>query len=248
MWSEYVSPESIDSRIWPRTAAIAERLWSPQNLRDVNSMYQRLADVSQQLDWLGLTHNSSYSPMLRRIAGTEDVSSLKVLADVLEPVKDYTREETASEPATSARPLNRVVDAIRPESATGRQFAVSVDALVGGTSKPGTETQLRTLLSRWRDNQMELQPMFEKSILLKEVASVSQNLSAIGAAGLAALDYLDHGEIAPGAWVAQQLVVIDQAKKPQSQLLLVVAPSVEKLIRASAGQSALSSSSMPTKQ
>ena len=70
-----------------------------------------------------MTHNSSYVPMLRRIAGTDDVSSLKVLADVVEPVKDYTREETATEPATSATPLNRVVDAVRPESATARQFA-----------------------------------------------------------------------------------------------------------------------------
>src|SRR6266403_3124878 len=42
MWAEYVNPENIDSRIWPRNAAIAERLWSPQSVTDVASMYARL--------------------------------------------------------------------------------------------------------------------------------------------------------------------------------------------------------------
>ncbi|WP_085940638.1 family 20 glycosylhydrolase [Granulicella tundricola] len=28
MWAEHLSPRTIDSRIWPRTAAIAERFWS----------------------------------------------------------------------------------------------------------------------------------------------------------------------------------------------------------------------------
>jgi hexosaminidase len=248
MWAEYVSPENIDSRIWPRTAAIAERLWSPQDVRDLNSMYQRLEEESLRLDWLGLTHNSSYDLMLRRIAGTDDVAALKVLADVLEPVKDYTRDQTATEPATSAKPLNRVVDAVRPESATARQFADSVNALVAGSARPGTEARVRSLLNRWRDNQLELQPLFEKSLLLKEVAPISQNLSALGGAGLAALDYLDRGEKAPAAWVTQQTTIVEQAKKPQSQLLIVVAPSIQKLIEASAGQVASSSSSpLPAK-
>ena len=113
MWSEFVSPENMDSRIWPRTIAIAERLWSPQNVTDVNSMYQRMYEVGRQLDWLGITHNSNYGPMLRRIAASEDISSLKTLADVVEPVKGYKRDELAASPPTSLTPLNRMIDASR---------------------------------------------------------------------------------------------------------------------------------------
>ncbi len=170
MWSEYVSPENIDSRIWPRAAAIAERLWSPQNVTDVNSMYARLDEISRRLDWLGLTHNSSYALMLRRIAGTDDISSLRVLADVVEPVKDYTREETAPAVPTSATPLNRLVDAVRPESTTARHFTELVDALLAGQASPETKAEMIALLHQWRDNQTNLQPVLDESFLLKEVA------------------------------------------------------------------------------
>jgi hexosaminidase len=238
MWSEYVSPENIDSRIWPRTAAIAERLWSLQDVTDVNSMYQRLEYVSRWLDWLGLTHNSSYGPMLRRIAGSNDISALRTFTDVVEPVKDYTREEIATVEATSLSPLNRVIDAARPESATARRFADLVDGLIAGRADSDAKQEVRALLNRWRDNQTNLQPFETQSFLLKEIVPLSLDLSAVATSGLQALDYIDRGERAPDAWATQQFALLEQAQKPKAQLLLMVAPSVQKLVEASTGQKA----------
>jgi hexosaminidase len=238
MWSEYVSPENIDSRIWPRTAAIAERLWSPQDVTDVNSMYQRLENVSRWLDWLGLTHNSSYGPMLRRIAGTNDISVLRTFTDVVEPVKDYNREELAVVEATSLSPLNRVIDATRPESMTARRFANLVEARIGGHADSEAKQEVRASLIRWRDNQSNLQPLESQSFLLTEIVRLSQDLTAVAITGLQALDYMDRGERAPAAWATQQFALLEQAQKPKAQLLLMVVPSVQKLVVASSGQKA----------
>jgi hexosaminidase len=233
MWSEYISPENIDSRIWPRLAALAERFWSRQEVRDADSMYARLEQVSHSLDELGLTHNSGYAPMLRRIAGLEDISAVHTLADVVEPVKDYNRYALAASEPTSTTPLNRLVDAARPESVAARQFHQLVDELLAGAAKPGTEEQIKTLLVGWYKQRIELQPMAEKSFLLKEVVPLSQDLSALAVAGLEALEYLDRGQRAPAAWKAQKLALVEEAKKPRAQLLLMVASPVGKLVEAS---------------
>jgi hexosaminidase len=237
MWSEYVNPENIDSRIWPRNAAIAERLWSPQNVTDVASMYARMHAIGSELESLGLTHRTYYPRMLRRIAGPgttpEEQAALGTLADVVEPVKDYTREATATAEPTSATPLNRLVDAVPLESDGARRFAELVDKYLSSSCRDAdAAAQLRAQLSTWRDNDAKFQPLTQRSFLAKEVAATSQDFSAIAGVGLAALDVATKGTAAPGDWKTQQLAVVEQANKPKAQLLLMPTPAIQRLVEA----------------
>jgi hexosaminidase len=237
MWAEYVNPENIDSRIWPRNAAIAERLWSSQNVTDAASMYARLHAIGTELEWLGLTHRSYYPQMLRRIAGPsatpEELAALRTLADVVEPVKDYTRESTATAEPTSATPLNRLVDSVPLESDAARRFAELVDKFVAGSCHDAdAEARLRAQLTSWRDNDAKLQALAHRSYLVKEGAGSSQDLSTLGTAGLAALDFADKGGGTPAEWKAQELSAIEQINKPKAQLVMIPAGAVQKLVEA----------------
>ena len=232
-WAEWVTPENVDSHIWPRNAAIAERLWSPQSVTDVASMYTRMNAVSLDLEWLGLTHRSARTQMLQRMAGTADISALRVLADVVEPVKDYNRWDDSKGPIDFHAPLTHMIDAVYPESDTARQFAGLVQTfLQSGAKDQAAEAQIRTWLTSWRDNDGKLHPLLEQSALLQEDAPLSQNLSALGTAGLQTLEYLDKSQPAPDGWRAQQLALIEQAKKPNAGLLLMAAAPVQQLIEA----------------
>jgi len=233
MWAEFVSPATIDSRLWPRAAAVAERLWSPGSVRDVDDMHRRLETQSQRLEALGLSHRSGYVPMLQKLVGGAPVEPLKTLADLVEPVKHYARGQVRE--YRSDTPLDRLVDAARPESETARRFRRQVDFYRKNGPDPAQAGELRSALARWRDNHAALEPILGRSPRAAEARVHSRDLSAVGRRGLEALDHLAAGRSAPAAWGEEARSELDVARRPSaSELELAVLPGVRKLVLAAA--------------
>jgi hexosaminidase len=234
-----VSPETIDSRIWPRTAAIAERLWSPRDVTDVEDMYRRLSVVSIQLEELGLTHEKNQAFLLRRLAGGRgDIAPLHTLVSVVEPVKQYRRYRLR--PQTMLSPLTGLVDAARPDAEAARRFNALVEALLSDAPRfDARAQQIRNALAEWANAGHELEGMIDRSPALHEARPLAGDLARLGATGLEALSYISRG-VAPSAeWRDARLAALEQIAKPKAALEFPVVLSVRQLVVAASEMSRL---------
>jgi hexosaminidase len=232
MWSELATPDTIDSRIWPRTAAIAERFWSPPSVRNVEDMYRRLGSTSLALEELGLLHIKNQDMLLRRIGGPSQIGPLKVLAEAVEPLKGYARHEQAE--YTSLSPFTRFVDACAPESMPAREFGTGVGLFLAGKD-PVQGAALRDIMTGWKNNHPLILPILAASPALREIEPLSFNLARACAIGIEALAVLMKGEGRPAAWVEERNRVLAEAAKPAAHAELAVVKAIGKLVDACAG-------------
>ena len=238
MWAEYVAPDTVDSRIWPRLGAIAERLWSPATVTDVPDMYRRLATLSVRLEELGLEHEKNVDMLLRRLAGSTDVGPLRTLVDAVEPVKGYQRGRLR--PATQMMPLTRVVDAARADSLVGRHVAALVDELLADAPAFGSgRHELQDLFTRWRDIRPSIDVTIDQAAGLHEVRPLAESLAALGASGLQALSFLQARLSPPDDWRTAQLALSDRASQPAGEVVLAVSGPLRRLVVAAADVQAL---------
>jgi hexosaminidase len=225
MWVEYVNAETVDSRIWPRMAAIAERFWSPREINNTADMYARLEPVSRGLEWTNLRHRANYQPMLERLAGDAPAEALRILADACDALGIEIRRDARK--YTSLVDLNRFVDAVRPESLPVRHLERAAREL-----GPADLATLRATLHEWAQNDARLAPAIAGNGLLRELAPLSRELSQLGAIGLESLDYLESGKTAPDSWIAQKKQALAAMDRPSAEVMLAAVRPVRLLIDA----------------
>jgi hexosaminidase len=233
MWSEWVSPETIDSRIWLRTAAIAERFWSPQSVRDIDDMYRRLEIVSGQLEELGLTHRKNQAMLLRRLANNQDIWSLQILISVIEPVKEYRRFQVR--PQTMLSPLTGLIDAAEADADNARRFNRAVQKIAENKSFATDSGRLKAFLANWKNAGIALKSLIEKAPALTEAKQLAPDLQNLGEIGLETVELLENGKTSTAEWRDAKLKRLAEIAKQKAGLEFQVIESLKTLVNATAG-------------
>ena len=229
MWGEWVGPETIDSRIWPRTAAIAERFWSPRDVKDVDDMYRRLERVSIQLEEVGLTHERNRDVLLRRLVGARDISTLKVLADVVEPVKGYQRG--GQQKWSTLGPLTHLVDAVSTDNPGALQARRLIDGVLSDVPRfAAGRPHLRDQFTLWRDSKPALDALILRAAGLAEVRPLVADLADLGTVGLDALTMLSLNSAPTDARRDEMMAILDRAARPKAALEFPFLPVLRELV------------------
>ena len=226
MWAELVSPETIDSRIWPRTCAIAERFWSPQSVQDLADMYRRLDLVSLRLEELGLLHLRNPEMMMRRLCVGRDISPLQTLVAAIEPLPGYARHAQGV-PYSTDLPLSRMPDIAQPDPALPRSFQATLSAYLQSPDEL-RYTVLQGWLEQWRDNHSRFEALAQQVPALRSAVPLSAQLHSVAVIGLELLDMRREGRPRNERKTAYQ-AQLEAAKQAQVECRLAVLPAIQLL-------------------
>ncbi|MDR6844417.1 family 20 glycosylhydrolase [Flavobacterium granuli] len=177
MWTELVTPATLDSRIWPRTAAIAERFWSNENVTDINSLRKRLKTISFRLEELGLTHLKSKESLLRNISNNQKSDALLDLSNVCEPLKGYTRNSGGTEYKMYS-PLTLFADVCTSDASDALDFNQAVTNYLSNKSIEN-QSAVVSYLNKWIKMNSDLNVLSNNAPLVQPLLPLSKSLNDI---------------------------------------------------------------------
>jgi hexosaminidase len=233
MWGEQINPETVDSRVWPRTMAIAERFWSPQSDRDVADMYRRLLPASLELEDVGLTHIIGPKRLRRNLAGNAQPDALDVLASVIEPVSFSERYNAQHTDRLTS--LDRLIDAVVADPPARQQIEHQVDQALNENSPAEREAArmaLRQRFSAWVQAAPQVLALTASTSRLDDEETRARQLGELGATGLEALAFLQAHEKPSEGWLDDRRKTLADAEQASGMVRFVCIPALRRLVEA----------------
>lgn len=248
IWAELISDEMLDNRLWPRAATLAERFWSPREVRDPADMYARLAVQQDRLRRTGLQDQAARARMASRLApGASE--PLMIFLDLVGPVRHMAHDKRV--PAAIAgkkivQHLTALADAAPVDSLVARAFVARAKRAAAGDA--ADRAAVRADFAVWSANHARLVAVAHDHPAVREPLPISADIAEMAAVGTAALDALEAGKpLAPDV-AARAKTVLDRAdafeaasarpifsffgKRPPADLIIMVTPGVRRLVEA----------------
>jgi hexosaminidase len=258
MWAEQLHPETVDSRVWPRTLAVAERLWSPQSDRDVPYMYERLRRGSLELEDAGLTQISGPEKLRRNLTGNLHPEALDLLASVTEPFSFGERYE--GQHTSDYTSLDRFVDAVVADPSSRQKIAGDVQAITGHLSLPplpkdapnasgdvpegfapnrgAAYADLRRNFLEWQRTGPALLELSQETPRLNDTGPLATELSQMGALGMESLSFVEARTRPTDGWYQQAQAQLDAAQNGAALVHFTFLNSLRRLVDAAMQQPA----------
>ncbi|WP_340312849.1 beta-N-acetylhexosaminidase [Brytella acorum] len=189
LWTEIVSDEMLDGRLWPRMGAIAERFWTPDAACDSATLYPRLTTLYERIELLGLQARANADAMLARLApGQADAA--RILLEVTSPVRNYGHNhefmQIRHKKPAIRQTLDSLADIAQPDSFRAEAFNAEAEAFSRGDK--AVKPDLIRWLILWAN---DVEP-FEREAAqypgLRDGIGTVRDLSNMAKVGLAALD------------------------------------------------------------
>ncbi|MEI2604914.1 family 20 glycosylhydrolase [Erwinia aphidicola] len=234
LWAEMVDESVIDVRLWPRAFVVGERLWSAQDVNNVQNMYRRLAAVdSWSVVSVGLQQHAQAQLQMTRLANSSDIIPLQIFSEALEPAQWYTRQHLKYQAGhyTLAEPFNRLADILPAESDKVRELDHQVDALIVNRGDRQALQAIRHQLRAWQQNIPQVEPLLAQNPQLRPLLPVAGQVAAISQMGLSLLDAMESERTFGAREVAKMHQLLDQAALTQDEVVIALVYPIEKLLR-----------------
>lgn len=236
IWAENYDDLTVEGRIWPRTYAVAERLWSAEELTNEDSMYQRLQAMD---NWatisVGLQHQTNSYKQYLRIANGGDVSALMSFANYAEPAQYYARNwakfnstEPKGELYNQYERLNRFADAVPVES-----FAV-LEMMKLAETAVNNKADLKALKQHYQtvlESSQTSEVIFSNNIASIDTVPLAAKHIEVATATLAVIQELEKGKKPTSKQLDNLLTITTNASGMYDEMIVAIVRPTEELVR-----------------